>query len=97
MFLTPVRLQSPYIGIASLLTNKCPDVKLTFEDLINVAPRLQPRYYTISSSSTVHSKELHMTVAVTKGVNVATKEEYTGVCSGHMSESSKLDIFVKER
>merc|ERR1711871_1612270 len=90
------KIKAPYVGIAALLTEKCPDVKLTFEDLINVAPRLQPRYYTISSSSTVHPKSLHMTVAITKGVNPSTSAQYTGVCSGHMSSSSKLDIFVKE-
>ncbi|GMH53134.1 hypothetical protein TL16_g01381 [Triparma laevis f. inornata] len=90
------KILKSYVGIATLLTKKCTDIKLSFEDLINVAPRLQPRYYTISSSSSVHPKSLHMTVAVTKGVNSESGDKYVGVCSGHLAETSECDMFVKE-
>ncbi|GMH70391.1 hypothetical protein TrST_g4891 [Triparma strigata] len=86
----------PHLGLHSLLVSKCPDVKLTFEDLLNVSPRLQPRYYTISSSSTVHPRSFHMTVAVTKGTNSSTSEKYTGLCSGHLSVVKECDAFIRE-
>ena len=56
----------------------CPDVPLTFvlsfllcaprqvplDHFLHLAPHLQPRYYTISSSSSVHANRIHITVSV---------------------------------
>jgi len=86
----------PYVGWGHLITEMCKDVDLSFEDVVNLLPRMQPRYYTISSSSKVHPKSIHMTVAVTKGVNGSTSKPYSGLCSSHIAESSKLRVFVKD-
>ena len=90
------KILSPYVGWGQLLTDLCKDVDLSLEDVINLLPRMQPRYYTISSSSKVHPSSMHLTVAVTKGVNTATSKPYAGLCSSHIAESSKLRVFVKD-
>ena len=70
-------------------------LELSVAELIAVTSRLQPRYYTISSSSTLHPKSVHMTVAVLEGKS-STGREYSGVCSKFLQEASKATIFVKE-
>ena len=90
------KILNPYIGWGQLLTDLCKDVELSLEDVVNLLPRMQPRYYTISSSSRVHPKSMHLTVAVTKGVNAATSKPYAGLCSSHIAEAGKLRVFVKD-
>jgi len=91
------KIRKPYVGWGNVIAVLCKDVPLTLEDVINLTPRMKPRYYTISSSSSVHPKSMHLTVAVTRGKNESTNDGYEGLCSGHISKSGdSLDVFVKE-
>lgn len=69
-------------------------------DEINVSlcPRLQPRHYTISSSSSVHPTSVHVTVSVLKSTR-DDGTEFKGVCSNHLAEtneSGKVRVFSRE-
>ena len=44
-------IDDPRRSICSLLTNELSSCRLTLEQLLNILPYMQPRYYTISSSS----------------------------------------------
>jgi NADPH-ferrihemoprotein reductase len=48
-----------------LVTNELDSCKIPFVDLLHILPTIQPRYYTISSSSNVHPESVHITVSVT--------------------------------
>lgn len=86
------------IGIVDIISNLCPSVSMPLEHFISVCPRLQPRYYTISSSSTVHPKSIHATVSV-----LSEKRDdgstFKGVCSNYLSDiikNGKMRVFVKD-
>jgi NADPH-ferrihemoprotein reductase len=53
-----------HVGIADIVTRLCTSIVCPLEHFIMVCPRLQPRYYTISSSSTVYPTIIHITLAV---------------------------------
>ena len=70
-----------------------------------VCPRLQPRYYTISSSSTVYPTTIHITLAVLeteKKVGAGAGEGggvFRGLCSGYLAGLKNGDMvraFVRE-
>lgn len=67
-----------------LLVQEFPSVRIPFEHLLNVVSHLQPRYYTISSSSSVNPKSIHVTVALTKA-HLPTGKIHHGVCSTYLS------------
>jgi NADPH-ferrihemoprotein reductase len=86
------------MGIVDIISNLCPSIEMPLEHFIEVCPRLQPRYYTISSSSTIHPQSIHVTVSVLK----ETREDgsiFKGVCSNFLSElidNGKVRVFVRE-
>jgi NADPH-ferrihemoprotein reductase len=43
-----------HVGIHDIVTKLCPSIACPLEHFLMVCPKMQPRYYTISSSSTVH-------------------------------------------
>jgi hypothetical protein len=51
--------------------------------LVEIMPRLQPRYYTISSSSECHPHRIHATVSIVRDPS-ADGREIQGVCSCYM-------------
>jgi NADPH-ferrihemoprotein reductase len=57
--------------------------KLPLADFIHIAPRLQPRYYTISSSSSVHPTSIHVTVALAEKI-LPDGRKFLGVCSSDL-------------
>lgn len=86
------------IGFVDIISKLCPSISMPLEHFIAVCPRLQPRYYTISSSSSVYPNSVHVTVSV-----LASKRDdgslFKGVCSNHLSEiteKGKARVFVRE-
>lgn len=75
-----------HVGIADIVSTLCPSISMSLEHFIHVCPRLQPRFYTISSSSSLHPHSVHLTVGVMRGArNHGNGGEWFGVCSGHLS------------
>merc|ERR1712127_174706 len=63
-----------------------------------MGPRLQPRYYTISSSSTVHPTTIHITLAVLETKTKGGKG-FKGLCSSHlagMKNGDMVRVFVRD-
>lgn len=92
------KIVEAHVGIADIVTKLCPSIVCPLEHFIMVCPRLQPRYYTISSSSTVHPKTIHITFAV---LETAKKDggKFKGLCSGHLEGVPKGDVvrvFVRD-
>jgi len=67
-------------SLLELLVDAFPSVKVPLVHFLALAPRLQPRYYTISSSSQLHPDRIHITVSVTKEMK-ADGRVHNGVCS----------------
>lgn len=57
--------------------------RVPLADFLHITPRLQPRYYTISSSSNVHPRSIHITVALTEK-NLPDGRKFRGVCSADL-------------
>jgi NADPH-ferrihemoprotein reductase len=77
------KITNAQVGLVDLL-KLCPSINAPLDHFIHFCPRLQPRFYTISSSSSVHPKSVHLTVAVVQ----TTKKDgsiYKGICSGHLA------------
>ncbi|KAJ7526231.1 hypothetical protein O6H91_17G089100 [Diphasiastrum complanatum] len=69
-----------------------PSVQLPLEWLLQLAPRLQPRYFSISSSLKLHPNEAHITVAVVSW-NTPYKRKKLGLCSSWLSRlEPKQDV-----
>ena len=86
------------MGIVDIITRLCPSISMPLEHFITVCPRLKPRYYTISSSASVHPKSIHATVSV---LSEERKDGSTfkGICSNYLSEiknNGKIQAFVKD-
>ena len=87
-----------HVGIGDIVTRLCPSIVCPLEHFIMVCPRLLPRYYTISSSSTVHPKTIHITYALLE-TEKKNGGKFTGLCSGYLSSLSKGDmvrVFVRD-
>jgi len=75
-----------HVGIADIVCTLCPSISMQLEHFIFVCPRLQPRFYTISSSSSLHPHSVHLTVGIMRGARKhGNGGEWFGVCSGHLS------------
>ncbi len=86
------------IGIVDIISKLCPSIEMPLEHFISVCPRLHPRYYTISSSSTVHPTSVHVTVSVLKETR-ADGSSFKGVCSNYLSDiisNGKVRIFARD-
>lgn len=64
-----------------------------------VAPRLQPRFYSISSSPALHAKSVHLTVAVVKDV-MPTGRTHHGIASSWLqrcalTSGASVPVFVR--
>ena len=86
------------IGIVDIISKLCPSISMPLEHFVSVCPRLQPRYYTISSSSTVHPKSVHVTVSVLDEKR-DDGSSFKGVCSNYLSRmisDGKARVFVRD-
>ncbi|CAB9521411.1 NADPH--cytochrome P450 reductase (Fragments) [Seminavis robusta] len=72
-----------HFGLVDVL-KMCPSISAPLEHFLSFCPLLQTRFYTISSSSVVHPKSIHLTVSVTEA---ARKDGtvFKGVCSSHLA------------
>ena len=53
-------------SLVDVLTHELSSAKIPLADLIHICAYLQPRYYTISSSSSVNPSTVHITVSITQ-------------------------------
>ena len=77
------KIMEGHVGLVDLL-KLCPSIQIPLEHFVGFCPRLLPRYYTISSSSSVYPKSVHLTVAVTE----YTRKDgscFRGVCSSYLA------------
>lgn len=72
-----------YVGIVDIL-KRCPSIQMPLEHFLSVCPLLQTRFFTISSSSSVHTNSIHMTVAVTRAQR-KDGSMFKGVCSNFLA------------
>ena len=84
-------------GLVHIL-QRCPSIEMPLEHFVDLCPRLQPRFFTISSSSSVHPQSIHLTVAVTKQQR-ADGTLFEGVCSTFLAQQQasfdKIRVFVR--
>eukprot|EP00548_Thalassiothrix_antarctica_P014480 CAMPEP_0194168656 /NCGR_PEP_ID=MMETSP0154-20130528/3535_1 /TAXON_ID=1049557 /ORGANISM="Thalassiothrix antarctica, Strain L6-D1" /LENGTH=669 /DNA_ID=CAMNT_0038879835 /DNA_START=82 /DNA_END=2088 /DNA_ORIENTATION=+ len=83
-----------HIGLVNIL-KMCPSIEAPLEHFLTFCPRLLPRFYTISSSSSLHPKSVHLTVSVTETMK-KDGSIYKGICSGHLAKASSVRIFNRE-
>ena len=84
-------------GLVHIL-QRCPSIAMPLEHFVDLCPRLQARFFTISSSSSVHPQSIHLTVAVTKQQR-ADGTLFEGVCSTHLAKqqptTDQIRVFVR--
>eukprot|EP01033_Poteriospumella_lacustris_P006961 gene6962-5019_t len=77
-------IEEAHQSLFSLFVNgPLASARIPLADLLHIANPIQPRYYTISSSSHYHPDTVHITVSVTEAVNRAG-QKITGLCSGFL-------------
>ena len=81
------KLADNFMGWANIV-EKCPSLQIPLDDFIDLCPRLQPRFYTIASSSSVHPRHVHVTVAVAKSQRPHDKSLFEGVCSTFLANQN---------
>lgn len=87
------KVTDSFTGMVHIL-QRCPSISLPLEHFVDICPRLQPRFFTISSSSSVHPKSIHLTVAVTKQER-ADGTLFQGVCSTFLAEQRPTKDMVR--
>jgi NADPH-ferrihemoprotein reductase len=88
------KILDAHYGLVNVL-RLCPSIEASLEQFLSFCPLLQTRFYTISSSSSVHPDSIHITVAVTEA---ARKDGtvFKGVCSNHLASlkvGDKVRVF----
>lgn len=83
-------------SLLELVTSCFSSIQIPLDHFISLAPTLQPRYYTISSSSSVHPSSIHITVAVTH-TPLPGGRVHKGVCSTYLASSlnKTVRVFVR--
>mmetsp|Transcript_16660 Transcript_16660/g.24238 ORF Transcript_16660/g.24238 Transcript_16660/m.24238 type:complete len:555 (+) Transcript_16660:238-1902(+) len=76
------------VGFAAIILKLFRSIKLPLEHFIWLCPRLRPRYYTISSSSSLHPDTIHITVSIVRE-ELKNGSFYCGVCSNHLARAAK--------
>jgi NADPH-ferrihemoprotein reductase len=67
---------------------------LTIGDLFELLPRLQPRYYSISSSPKLHPNQIHITAAVARYQTI-TGRVGGGVCTTYLDRLCRSDYISR--
>lgn len=87
-----------YIGLMDIL-QLCPSISIPLEHFLALCSPIQARYYTISSSSSLYPKSIHITVAVTSHIitdpsssqltkivkKPSIKSSFKGLCSNYLA------------
>lgn len=91
------KIMDSKIGVVDIITRLCKSLNnISLEHLIHICPHLQPRYYTIASSSSVHPDSAHLTVSV---LEEKRKDGtlFKGVCSNHLAtEKGNVRVFCRD-
>jgi NADPH-ferrihemoprotein reductase len=87
------KIQDGYIGLVDLL-KRCPSINMPLEHFLNVVPMIQTRFFTISSSSSVHPNSIHMTVAVNKTTR-PNGTTFEGVCSNYLAGCKPSESVIR--
>lgn len=78
--------------------NRYASIDVPLGGFVELAPPLQPRYYSISSSDRVHPQHIHLTVGLTQHKTRAGRL-HRGVCSDYLCNrgevGDRVPIFVK--
>lgn len=92
------KIVDAHVGIADLVTNLCTSIVCPLEHFIMICPRLQPRYYTISSSSLVNPTTVHITLAVLE-TQAKDGRVFRGLTSNYLESTTigdTVSAFVRE-
>lgn len=84
-------------SLAELLSNELSSCEIPLSDFFHIAPYMQPRYYTISSSSSVHPRSIHITVSVLES-RLTCGKVVRGLCSSYLdglTPGSRCRVFVR--
>lgn len=86
-------------SFSNLLFNELSSCEVPLSDLCHIIPMIQPRYYTISSSSSLHPKSIHITVSIHTR-QTPSGRVVQGLCSNFIRDllpgKSVAKIFVRE-
>jgi NADPH-ferrihemoprotein reductase len=92
-------IEEQHESLYTLLLTKLPSSQIPLVDFLHLVSNIQPRYYTISSSSSWYPTSVHITVSVTEHKNHHTGEKFLGLCSGYLQSllpnQSTCRIFVR--
>jgi len=84
-------------SLFDLLIHELTSCKIPLVDFFHIAPYMQPRYYTISSSSSCFPNVVHITVAITRKL-LSNGKVFNGLCSNYLdglSPKSLCRVFVR--
>jgi len=76
---------------------ECPSVEISLGVFLEIAPRIQPRFYSISSASSVVPRSIHLSVGVVNTPIPGTNRVYHGVSStflGSRRENDSVFVFL---
>jgi len=82
-----VLVEDEGLSFASLITTKLRSCKIPLVDLMHILPFIQPRYYTISSSSSCFPDTVHITVSITEYA-LNSGAAFKGLTSGYLKDLS---------
>jgi len=85
-------------SLFDLLIHELDSCKIPLVDFLHIVPYIQPRFYTISSSSSCHPDIVHITISIT-AYKLKSGKVFTGLTSGFIKNlqprSSKCRVFVR--
>jgi NADPH-ferrihemoprotein reductase len=84
-------------SLFDLLTSELSSCRVPLADMLHILPAMQPRYYTISSSSSVHPTTVHITVSVTEFA-LPSGRLFRGLTSGYLQGAAvgtTVRVFVR--
>ncbi len=84
-------------SLFDLLTSELNSCKIPLADMLHILPSMQPRYYTISSSSSVYPKTVHLTLSITEFL-LPSGRNFKGLTSSYIKNATmgqKLRVFVR--
>eukprot|EP00903_Cladosiphon_okamuranus_P017375 g16006.t1 len=84
-------VEEPGWTLADLLLERFSSLSMPLDHFLHIVPHLHPRYYTISSSSSVSPSRVHITVALLEQER-SQGRVYRGVCSSFLSSLKPGDV-----
>jgi len=84
-------IQAPMMSL-SMLFKAFPSIKCPVHYLVQILPRIQPRYFTLASSAKKHPESMHIAVAVTRHYT-AEGARFTGLCSGFLERMHLTKLY----